>query len=137
MPIYAKGKNSREWIHVLDHCEALLKIFFQGKIGESYNVGSNQNLKNIDIAKKLIKIAKNKSLKITKKVKIKFVKDRPGHDFRYALNSRKIFKKLGWRSKISLNNGLSNTFDLYFKNKKFFKSIPKKSHIERLGLKIW
>tara|TARA_Y100000590_G_scaffold302975_1_gene341601 strand:+ start:301 stop:1332 length:1032 start_codon:yes stop_codon:yes gene_type:complete len=136
LPIYAKGKNSREWIHVLDHCEALLKIFFQGKIGESYNVGSNQNLKNIDIAKKLIKIAKNKSLKITKKVKIKFVKDRPGHDFRYALNSRKIFKKLGWRSKISLNNGLSNTFDWYFKNKKFFKSIPKKSHIERLGLKI-
>tara|TARA_B100000029_G_scaffold274791_1_gene269597 strand:+ start:1615 stop:2646 length:1032 start_codon:yes stop_codon:yes gene_type:complete len=136
LPIYAKGKNSREWIHVLDHCEALLKIFFQGKIGESYNVGSNQNLKNIDIAKKLIKIAKNKSLKISKKVKIKFVKDRPGHDFRYALNSKKIFKKLGWRSKISLNNGLSNTFDWYFKNKKFFKSIPKKSHIERLGLKI-
>ena len=68
LPIYGKGKNSREWIHVNDHCEALLKIFSNGKIGESYNVGSNQNIKNIDIAKKLLAIAKKKSLKIGKKV---------------------------------------------------------------------
>ncbi len=94
LPIYAKGKNSREWIYVLDHCEALLKIFFKGKIGESYNVGSKQNIKNIDMAKKLLRIAKNKSLILKKKTKIKFVKDRPGHDFRYALNSNKILKKL-------------------------------------------
>jgi len=89
LPIYGKGKNSREWIHVIDHCEALLKIFFNGKIGESYNVGSNQNINNVSLTKKLLKIAKNKSLKINKKVKIKFVKDRPGHDFRYALTIRK------------------------------------------------
>ncbi len=82
LPIYGKGKNSREWIYVIDHCEALLKIFFKGKIGESYNVGSNQNISNINLAKKLLKIAKNKSLKINKKVKIIFVTDRPGHDFR-------------------------------------------------------
>ena len=70
MPIYGAGKNSREWIHVQDHCEALLKIFNKGKIGESYNVGSNQNIRNIDIAKKLIKILKKNSLIIGKKVKI-------------------------------------------------------------------
>ena len=78
LPIYGKGKNSREWIHVNDHCEALLKIFNKGKIGESYNVGTNQNIKNIEIAKKLLQMYKNKS-------KIKYVKDRPGHDFRYAI----------------------------------------------------
>ena len=70
----------------------MLKIFFKGKIGESYNVGSNQNISNINLTKQLLKIAKNKSLKINKKVKIIFVKDRPGHDFRYALNSSKMLK---------------------------------------------
>ena len=135
LPIYGIGKNSREWIHVLDHCEALLKIFYKGKIGESYNVGSNQNFKNIDIAKKLLKIAKNKSFIVNKKNKIKFVKDRPGHDFRYALNSNKIFKKLGWRARIPLLLGLSQTFDWYINNMVFFKSILKKLYINRLGLK--
>ena len=113
LPIYGKGRNSREWIHVTDHCEALLKIFFKGKIGESYNVGSNQNINNVNLTKKLLKIAKTKSLKISKKVKIIFVKDRPGHDFRYALDSSKIQKKLKWKSKISLNVGLLKTFDWY------------------------
>ena len=90
LPIYGRGKNSREWMHVQDHCEALLLIFLKGKIGENYNIGSGMNLKNIDIAKKLLKIAKNKSLENINKAKIKFVKDRPGHDFRYALNNKKI-----------------------------------------------
>jgi len=136
LPIYGKGKNSREWMHVFDHCRALLKIFNKGKIGESYNIGSNENLKNIDIAKKLLKIAKNKSLNISTKSKIKFVKDRPGHDFRYALNSNKIYKKLRWKSEINLHSGLSQTFDWYMKNIIFFKTISKKLYIKRLGLKI-
>ena len=135
LPIYGKGKNSREWIYVIDHCEALLKIFFNGKTGESYNVGSNENINNVNLTKKLLKIAKNKSLKIGKKVKIIFVKDRPGHDFRYALNSNKILKKLRWKTKISLHEGLSQTLDWYINNKSFFNSVPKKLHIDRLGLK--
>ena len=81
-------------MHVQDHCDALLLVYLKGKVGESYNIGSSMNLKNIDIAKKLIKIAKNKTLKINKKVKIKFVKDRPGHDFRYAINSSKLKKQI-------------------------------------------
>ena len=80
LPLYGKGKNSREWIHVQDHCKALLKIFLKGKIGESYNVGSNKNIQNIDIAKKLLAILKSNSIIIGNKVKIKIVKDRPGHD---------------------------------------------------------
>ena len=92
LPIYGKGKNSREWIHVQDHCEALLLIFLKGTLGETYNVGSNQNINNIDLTIKLLKIIKKSSFKVGKKVKIKFVKDRPGHDLRYALNSKKLIK---------------------------------------------
>ena len=136
LPIYGKGKNSREWLHVQDHCEALLTIFLKGKIGESYNVGSGINLKNIDIAKRLLKITKKKSLKVGKKVKIKFVKDRPGHDFRYALDNNKILKKLGWKAKTSLNLGLLQTYNWYFSNKNFFNSVSKKLYVNRMGLKI-
>ena len=136
LPIYGRGKNSREWMHVQDHCEALLLIFLKGKVGESYNIGSGMNVKNIDIAKRLLKIVENKSLKTNKKAKIKFVKDRPGHDFRYALNNKKILKKLGWKAKISLHEGLSETFDWYLNNKTFFKSVSKKLYINRLGLKV-
>ena len=134
LPIYAKGKNSREWIHVKDHCEALLKIFHKGNIGESYNVGSNQNIKNIDMAKKLIKILKTDLIMIGNNVKIKFVRDRPGHDFRYALDCKKIHKELKWKSKIDLNEGLVDTFRWYLNNKDFFTSISKKLYAKRLGL---
>ena len=136
LPIYAKGKNSREWMHVNDHCEALLLIYLKGKIGESYNIGSGTNLKNIDLAKKLIKIAKKKSLKIHMKAKIKFVKDRPGHDFRYALDYKKIQTKLKWKAKTNIDIGLTQTFRWYFHNLNYFSSIPKKIYDKRLGLKI-
>ena len=135
LPIYGKGQNSREWIHVQDHCEALLKIFLKGKIGDSYNVGSNQNIKNIDIAKKLLLILKNNSIVKGNKVKITFVKDRPGHDFRYALDCKKIHKKLKWESKINLNIGLTDTFRWYLNNMSFFSSVSKKLYDKRLGLK--
>tara|TARA_B100000029_G_scaffold36227_1_gene34084 strand:- start:2878 stop:3912 length:1035 start_codon:yes stop_codon:yes gene_type:complete len=135
LPIYGKGKNSREWIYVTDHCEALLKIFFRGKIGQSYNVGSSQNINNLNLAKKLLKIIKNENYKINKKVKVLFVKDRPGHDLRYALNSNKIHKKLGWKSKTSIDKGLLQTFKWYLKNKSFFYSVSKNLHVNRLGLK--
>tara|TARA_B100000949_G_scaffold69899_1_gene62133 strand:- start:119 stop:1147 length:1029 start_codon:yes stop_codon:yes gene_type:complete len=136
LPIYARGKNSREWIHVHDHCEALLSIFLKGSLGERYNIGSGQNIRNIDIAKKLLAIAKKKSLKIGKKVKIKFVQDRPGHDFRYALDNKKVLKELKWKSKIPLNKGLSETFDWYDANRSFFSKTSKKQFDKRLGLKI-
>ena len=135
MPIYGKGRNSREWIHVQDHCEALLKIFLRGKVGESYNVGSNHNIQNIDIARKLLGIAKKNYFVIGNKVKIIFVKDRPGHDFRYALDSNKIRRKLKWKSKINLNVGLAHTFKWYLNNMKFFTSVARELYDKRLGLK--
>ncbi len=136
LPVYAKGQNLREWIFVDDHCEALYKIFKKGKIGESYNVGSNVNLKNIDIVKNILKIFKKKKYKIGKKVKINFVKDRPGHDFRYALDSKKIRKKINWKPKTSLSNGLDLTINWYLQNRKFITSTSKKLYNKRLGLKI-
>ena len=133
LPLYGKGKNSREWIFVDDHCEALFKVFKNGVKGQFYNIGSNINSSNLDIAKLLINIAKKK-IKISKKVKIKFVKDRPGHDFRYALDSKKILKKLKWKSKINLRKGLENTFNWYFQNMKYYTTLKKKDITKRLGI---
>ena len=133
LPLYGKGKNSREWIFVDDHCEALFKVFQNGTKGEFYNIGSNINSSNFDIAKKLIDISKKK-IKLGKNVKIKFVKDRPGHDFRYALNSKKVLKKLKWKSKVKLKKGLENTFTWYFKNMKYYTTLKKKDITKRLGI---
>ena len=132
LPIYGKGTNSREWIYVKDHCEALIKVFSKGKIGEFYNIGSNKNLNNLQVTKELIKIAKNK-IDIGKNVKILFVKDRPGHDVRYALNSNKIKNNLGWYPKTNFRQGIKLTFDWYNENKKYFNSLSKKDIISRLG----
>ena len=132
LPIYGKGKNSREWIYVKDHCEALIKVYQKGKIGEFYNIGSNKNLNNLEVCRNLINVSKN-LIKLGKKVKISFVKDRPGHDIRYALNSNKIKKDLGWFPKTSFKEGIRLTFNWYNKNKSYYKSLPKKDIIKRLG----
>ena len=132
LPIYGKGLNSREWIYVKDHCEALYKIYLNGRIGSFYNIGSNKNLTNIQVTKELLKIAK-KTIKIGKKVKIKFITDRPGHDKRYALNSKKIIEELKWKPKTNFNEGIKLTFEWYNKNKMYYKSLNKKDIIKRLG----
>ena len=132
LPIYGKGTNSREWIFVGDHCEALIKIFLKGKVGQFYNIGSNKNLNNLQVTKELIKISKKKS-KLGKKVKIKFVKDRPGHDMRYALDSNKIAKKLAWKPKTNFRQGIKLTFDWYNNNKSYYKNLSKKDILKRLG----
>ena len=133
LPIYGKGLNSREWIYVMDHCEALLEVYKKGQIGEFYNIGSNKNLNNIQICQALLKISKN-LINVKSNVKIKFVKDRPGHDIRYALDSRKITKQLKWKPLKNFKTGLSETFDWYYENYKFFKNFSKKLFFKRLGL---
>ena len=132
LPIYGNGKNSREWIFVKDHCEALLKIYNKGKVGEFYNIGSNKNLTNIEIAKILLKIAKKK-FNINTTSLITYVKDRPGHDIRYAIDSDKIKKKLKWCPKTEILEGLEKTFSWYLNNQLYFKSISKKNIKKRLG----
>ena len=134
LPIYGKGKNSREWIFVEDHCSGLFVIYKKGKIGESYNIGTNNNVNNLNLTKLLLKIVKNKKFKIGRKVKIKFVKDRPGHDLRYALNSKKIRKELNWKSKKNFKSGLNETFEWYLNNFRFFNSFSKNKFFKRIGL---
>jgi dTDP-glucose 4,6-dehydratase len=136
LPIYGNGLNSREWIHVEDHCRALEILSLKGKVGNTYNIGSGEDFSNIEITNLLIKIMKKKMLKNDQDIKIKFVKDRPGHDFRYALNSKKMYKEFKWLAKIKINNGLSKTVDWYLDNLKYFETISKKEHINRIGLKI-
>ena len=133
LPIYGKGINSREWIFVDDHCEALIKIFKKGKKGEFYNIGSNKNLKNIEITNELLKISKKK-IQLGKNVKIQFVKDRPGHDLRYALNSSKLKIKIKWKPKTNFKKGLEKTFLWYLNNQKYYTTIKRINISKRLGL---
>ena len=132
LPIYGNGKNSREWIYVTDHCEALLKVYKKGKIGNFYNIGSNKNLNNIEICKALLSVSKNIHPK-NSKIKINFVKDRPGHDLRYALNSNKIKKKLKWKPKTNFANGIKKTFEWSLNNNNYYKSLSKKDINKRSG----
>jgi len=132
LPIYGKGTNSREWIYVKDHCEALLRIFHRGKIGKFYNIGSNKNLSNIEVCKNILDVSK-KIIKHRDNVRITFIKDRPGHDKRYALDSRKIRKELRFKPKINFKDGIKLTFEWYRNNKSYYKSLSKKDILKRLG----
>ena len=134
LPIYGKGINEREWIYVKDHCEALLKIYQKGLVGNFYNIGSNEVLKNNVLIKNILSIAK-KNILVGKKVRVIYVKDRPGHDIRYSLNSRKIIKSLKWKPKTELNDGLKKTFFWYQSNLNYFYTLSKKDIVKRLGLK--
>jgi dTDP-glucose 4,6-dehydratase len=135
IPIYGNGKNIREWIHVEDHCNALIKISEKGIIGESYNIGSGIKLNNIDIVKKIISSFEKININLASKANLFFVKDRPGHDFRYSLNSSKIKKNLKWECKYNFNEGINKTIIWYINKfvKNFFKN---KNFKNRLGLKI-
>ena len=109
LPIYGEGKNIRDWIYVLDNCEAIDFVFQKGKIGEVYNMGAGNERANIEIANLILKeLNKPKSL-------IRFVKDRPGHDFRYSLNCEKI-KKLGWIPRYNFEDALKETIEWYRDN---------------------
>jgi len=132
--IYGKGRNQREWIYVEDHCRALISIFRKGKIGESYNVGTGFIVNNLELAKKIRKIYRSSFDKKKPKVKIDFVKDRPGHDLRYALNSSKIKKKLGWKRLYSFDRALFKTIEWYLNNPRFYSSNQRKKFDKRLGL---
>jgi dTDP-glucose 4,6-dehydratase len=134
IPIYGNGKNIREWIHVDDHCNALINIAEKGLLGENYNIGSGVELNNIDIVKKIISSFKEIDINLANKAKFIFVKDRPGHDLRYSLNSTKIKRHLKWKCKYNFNEGINKTIIWYVDkfNNNFFKN---KNFQDRIGLK--
>ena len=117
-----------------DRFESGDPVAVKGKVGEFYNIGSNYNLDNLSVVKKLINVSKRK-IKIGSNVKIKFVKDRPGHDKRYAINSSKIKNKIGWKPKINFEEGLKKTFSWYHKNQQYYSKLNKKDITKRIGVK--
>jgi len=131
LPIYGDGKNEREWIFVNDHCNALIKILKYGKLGEFYNIGSGENLNNLNVCKKLFDL--KSKLKIKSKSKIKFINDRPGHDKRYALNSKKIIRKIRWNKRTNFSSGIKKTIKWYINNLDYYKNLKKKDIRKRLG----
>lgn len=117
VPVYGSGKNVRDWIYVIDHCEALEKVLFNGKSGEIYNISAGNEYQNIEVVKRILQIMdKPEDL-------IEFVADRPGHDIRYSLDSSKIRKELGWRPKHSFDKALEETVNWYLNNVEWWKPL--------------
>ena len=116
IPIYGEGKNIRDWIYVEDHVEGILKVLLYGKKSNTYLIGSNNEISNINLTYKICRIYDDIIKKQNSKELIQFVKDRKGHDFRYAINSNKIRTKLNWKPKISFKNGLTKTIKFYTEN---------------------
>ena len=136
LPVYGDGSNIRDWLYVDDHCRAIKTVFENGRIGETYNIGGNNEIKNIDIVKSICEILDELKPSDNGKYSdlITFVKDRPGHDFRYAINAEKIQSGLGWYPSESFNTGIKKTIQWYLKNESWWKSIQdKKYKQERLG----
>lgn len=119
IPIYGDGKNIRDWLYVLDHCEGIKLAFDKGKPGETYNVGGNNEKTNIEICESICKILDQKRPKKngeSYQSQISYVKDRPGHDFRYAIDASKISSELGWLPEENFESGILKTIDWYLKN---------------------
>ena len=118
IPIYGKGKNIRDWIHVGDHCDGIMSSLLDGKSGQSYNISGNNEINNITIVKTILGImGMSEDL-------IEYVEDRPGHDFRYSMSSKKISKELGWKPKISFEEGIEKTVKWYLDHEELWKNLP-------------
>ncbi|HAL45842.1 MAG: dTDP-glucose 4,6-dehydratase [Planctomycetes bacterium GWF2_42_9] len=117
LPVYGDGLNVRDWIHVEDHCQAIWKVLVEGKPSEIYNIGSSNEKTNLEVVKTILDaVGKPHSL-------ITFVKDRPGHDRRYAIDSSKINSQLGWKAKTNFAQGIKSTIDWYLQNKKWLANV--------------
>ena len=117
LPVYGKGENVRDWLHVSDHCEAIDLILHKGKPGEVYNVGGHNERTNLEVVKTILKaLDKPESL-------IKFVTDRPGHDMRYAIDPTKLETELGWEPKYNFDTGIAQTIEWYLENKEWWQNI--------------
>ena len=117
IPIYGNGSNIRDWIYVDDHCDAVSLVLFNGVSGKSYNISANNEIDNLTIVKKILNIMdKSEDL-------IEFVEDRPGHDFRYSMDSKKITSELNWKTKLSFDKGLEKTIQWYLDNPEIVNNV--------------
>jgi len=137
LPVYGEGLNTRDWLHVEDHAEALVKILTEGRIGEKYNVGGCNELTNIDVVKRIFdtvqEIVPGISFESFDEA-VMYVKDRPGHDWRYAIDPTKMQTELGWKPKYDFETGLRQTIEWYVNNREWWEPILKNKYAgERLG----
>jgi dTDP-glucose 4,6-dehydratase len=124
LPVYGDGMNIRDWLYVDDHCSAIWTVYKKGKSGEVYNVGGNNEKANIEIVKEILKqVNKPDTL-------IKYVKDRPGHDKRYAIDNSKITRELGWEPKIDFENGLKMTIQWYLDNQDWSENVKSGTYLD-------
>ena len=138
LPVYGTGLNVRDWLYVRDHCRAIQSVVDYGRLGETYNIGGNNEITNIQIVETICEILDREvpsgNGKLYKE-QISFVADRPGHDFRYAVNTSKIKKELGWDPKESFESGIQKTILWYLSNKSWWEKIQNQNYNqERLGL---
>nr|MDK2850214.1 dTDP-glucose 4,6-dehydratase [Candidatus Cloacimonadota bacterium] len=138
LPVYGKGLNVRDWLYVSDHCEAIKLIIREAKIGETYNIGGHNEMKNIDIVHIICEILDelepSTSLASYQEL-ITFVTDRPGHDLRYAIDASKIERELGWKPRETFDSGIRKTVKWYLENRQWWKNIQDKSYQQqRLGI---
>lgn len=117
LPVYGDGKNVRDWLYVEDHCSAICEVLHKGKIGEVYNIGGNNEWYNIDIVKIILKLLGKSEDQIS------YVKDRPGHDRRYAIDSTKIQNELGWKPAFQFENGIEATIKWYVENENWWRKV--------------
>lgn len=132
VPVYGKGENVRDWLFVEDHAAAIDLIFHKGKVGETYNIGGNNEWKNIDLIHLLCKIMDNKLNRPegTSAGLITFVKDRAGHDLRYAIDSSKLQNELGWKPSLQFEEGLEKTVDWYLNNEEWLNNVTSGAYKE-------
>jgi dTDP-glucose 4,6-dehydratase len=117
IPVYGNGKNIRDWIFVSDHCNAIMKVLLKGKKGKSYNISAHNEVDNLTIIKQILEIMNKPS------DQIEFIEDRPGHDFRYSLDSSKIRNETDWSPKTEFHEGLKKTVEWYLQNKEWWLKI--------------
>lgn len=138
IPVYGKGENVRDWLYVEDHADALLVTLEKGAIGRSYNIGGENEARNIDIVRTICSILDAKRPKPTGSYadQITFVTDRPGHDARYAIDPARIRTELGWRPSVSLDEGLKRTVQWFLDNEPWWRALQDRSGVgQRLGLR--
>ncbi len=139
LPIYGDGQNIRDWLYVKDHCDAINAIIRDGTIGESYNIGGNNEIKNIDLVKIIcssLDELKPRKNNLPYEELITFVRDRPGHDYRYAIDFSKVRKNIGWEPKETFETGINKTIKWYLNHEKWWRQIQSETYNQtRLGLK--
>ncbi|NIA19979.1 MAG: dTDP-glucose 4,6-dehydratase, partial [Xanthomonadaceae bacterium] len=134
LPVYGDGKNVRDWLFVSDHCQALLTVLKKGKPGETYNIGGNNEKQNLEIVETICDLVDERAGQLDdgnpRRSLISFVKDRPGHDRRYAIDAGKIARELGWQPAVKFDDGIRQTIDWYLENRPWMAAVLDGSYKE-------